>query len=507
MLETNFYGTIIEIEDEDMPQVGSPPTILPEPSPPGQGPPSWRHITPEQQELSREVLRISGNNGWWLGTGEKDQSAPRRRLYAMNDARRCERCNHGDSAIPWIETHLHTAGRICLNCHLDEVLGSLLHLELNRLPKNSIESDFIVGNGKFLADDPRIDDLPLWEPGTLTHFGAVMSSGKTTFVINRAEADPDAIYLLLSPRKSLTYNVWSHRRRHWGSSSAWGLFYGGSDQQYRQIGKCGAMGPPPSLPSMVQAIRRTFGEEIPPVYLFVDELDFCSELMLANILRRASPEIKDLLCQIVEKHGIVTAGQTEFTATLELFAAELGIDPDENLWGYYNTAQPTGQVAELREYPDGKGKKNQLIAGVVEAVADGLKQGKPQYVHADGRRTAQIIGSFLEDSQLFDKYHRGIERNRDLLWRGRIDDAMMPLVTSNALDVGVSIRDPDAVTHVVMSENPLHYGSPPSYPQRGLRNRDVPPLFFHYIPFNNPLPMSPSEAVERAEEPRVNETR
>ena len=341
-----------------------------------------------------------------------------------------------------------------------------------------------------------IRELPLWKPGVMTHLGAVMRSGKTTHVINLAEADPNAIYLMIFPRKSLAYNVWNIRRRHWGSSSGWGLFYGGSDKQYRQTGKFGAMGVPPSLPSMLHAIRREFGEDIPPVYLFFDEIDFCSELMLANILRRASREVKDLLCPIIEKHGIVTAGQTEFTATLELVAAELGIDPDENLWGYYNNAQPTGQIAELQEYPDGEGKKNRLIAGIVETIQS--MEGKPQYVHADGRRTAQIIGSFFKDSQLFDKYHRGTEQNRDLLWRGRIDDATL-LLSSNALDVGVSIHDPDAVTHVVMSENPLHYGSPPSYPQRGLRNREMPPLFFHYIRYNNPLPISLSEAVKRAE--------
>ena len=499
MRETNFYGEVIKIEHEEIPQVGAAPTIPPEPPPVGQGPPSWKHITPEQKFLSSEVLDISGNNGWWFGTGEKHQDAPRRRLYAMNDACRCERCGVGDSAIPWIETHLHIAGRICPNCNLDETLGSLLHLELNRLPKNAIESDFVVGDDKYLTDDPQICELPFWEPGMMVHLGAVMRSGKTTHVINLAEADPDAIYLLLFPRKSLADNVWNERRRHWGSSGRWGLFYGGSDKQFRQIGDFGAMGVLPSLPAMLQALIRKFGKDnMPPVHLFLDEVDFCFELMLANILRRASREIKDLLHQIVEKHGIVTAGQTEFTATLELVAAELGMDPDENLWGYYNTAQPTGQIAELREYPDGEGKKNRLIAGVIEAVADGLREGKPQYVHADGRRTAQTIGSFFEDWQLFDRYHRGTAQNRDLLWRGRIDSAQL-LLSSNALDVGVSIRDPNAVAHVVMSENPLHYGSPPSYPQRGLRNREIPPLFFHYIRYDNPLPISPSEAVERAE--------
>ena len=66
------------------------------------------------------------------------------------------------------------------------------------------------------------------------------------------------------------------------------------------------------------------------------------------------------------KHGIVTAGQTEMTATLECVAAELDIDPEQNLYAYYNQAPPANETAELLEYPDGEGKKNRLIAGVVE---------------------------------------------------------------------------------------------------------------------------------------------
>ena len=320
MLETNFYGTVIEI-DEDVVQVEDIPQILPpEPPPVGQGPPSWRHITPEQKLLSTEVLGISGNNGWWYGTGEKNQDAPRRRLYAMNDRCQCERCESGDSTVPWIDTHLHIAGRRCFNsdCLRDQALGSLLHLELNRLPKNSIVSDFVVGDGKYLADDRLIYELPFWEPGEMVHNGAAMGTGKTTDACKRAEADKDALYLLISPRKSTTYDMWHTRLRLNGSSYGWGLFYRGSDRRYRTIGEYGVMLTLPSLPFVLQQIKRKFGDDIPPIYIFLDEIDFCADLMFANILRGASPEIRGLLRQIVEKHGLVTAGQTEMTATLEM---------------------------------------------------------------------------------------------------------------------------------------------------------------------------------------------
>ena len=419
----------------------------------------------------------------------------------MNDRCQCERCKRGDSAVPWIETHLHTAGRVCFNpdCRRDQVLGSLLHLELNRLPKNSIVSDFVVGDGKYLAHDPLISKLPFWEPGMIVHNGGAMGTGKTTQACNRAEADKDALYLLISPRKSTTYDIWYTRLRLNGSSYGWGLFYRGSDRRYRTIGEHGVMLTLPSLPFVLQQIKRKFGDDIPPIYIFLDEIDFCADLMFANILRGTSPEIRGLLRQIVEKHGLVTAGQTEMTTTLECVAAELGIDPEQNLWAYYNHAPPANEIAELREYPDSDGKKNRLIAGVVEAVKEGIQQkGNPQYVLADGRRHSQVIASFVEGSLLLDRYHRGIERNRELFYRGHLNDTML-FVSSNALDVGVSFREKNAETHVVQSENPIVFGSPQGNIQKLLRNRERPPLFYHYIRFKNPLPMSQSEAVSRAE--------
>ena len=494
MAKTTFYGETKWIQPSATPpeqdsihtQAQFSQILPPEPPPVGEGPPSWRHITPEQQLLSRYALDISGNNGWWHGTGEKNQDAPRRRLYAMNDARRCERC--AGASVPWQDTHLLTAGWYCVNCSADVCTGSYLHYELNRTPQNAVISDF----QGFVADDLLICDLPFWEPGMMVHFGAAMRTGKTWFACNRAEADTDALYLLIFPRKTLTYNVWSRHRL------GWGLCYGGSDRRYRAIGEHGVMLTPPQLPSVLQQIKRKFGDDIPPIHIFLDEIDFCADLMLANILRSASPEIRGLLRQIVDKHGIVTAGQTEMTATLECVAAELGIDPEQNLYAYYNQAPPANETAELREYPDGDGKKNRLIAGVVEAMECGIQEGKRVYVHADGRSTAQVIASFVEGSLLLDRYHRGIERNQELFYRGHLDDTML-FVSSNALDVGVSLRDKTAEAHVVQSENPLHFGSPQGNGQKHIRNRELPPVYSHFTRFNNSLPISPSEAVNRAE--------
>ena len=104
----------------------------------------------------------------------------------------------------------------------------------------------------------RFCDLPFWEPGMMVHLGAAMRTGKTWFACDRAEADTDALYLLMFPRRTLAYNVWNSRRR-----LGWGLFYGGSDKRYRTIGEHGVMLTLPSLPFVLQQIKRKFGDDIP----------------------------------------------------------------------------------------------------------------------------------------------------------------------------------------------------------------------------------------------------
>ena len=67
------------------------------------------------------------------------------------------------------------------DCHRDYPLGSYLELELNRKLPNSIVSEY----QGFLGDDPEFVDFRLWEPGTLTHLGAAMSTGKSTEIDSR----------------------------------------------------------------------------------------------------------------------------------------------------------------------------------------------------------------------------------------------------------------------------------------------------------------------------------
>ena len=91
----------------------------------------------------------------------------------------CDIC--GAKTAQWIDTYLLTAGVYCDGCHKDYPLGSYLELELNRKLPNSIISEY----QGFLGDDPEFADFRLWEPGTLTHLGAAMSTGKSTEIDSR----------------------------------------------------------------------------------------------------------------------------------------------------------------------------------------------------------------------------------------------------------------------------------------------------------------------------------
>ena len=324
-----------------------------------------------------------------------------------------------------------------------------------------------------------------------------MGTGKTTMIFNRAYDEPDAITIVLVPRKTLAEGLWNQQKRERASVEAWGLFFGGSSKQYRTMGKYGAIGTIPSLPRMLEAVIRQCREG-QPVQIFVDEVDFSMGLLCAEILKWQSLEIKNKIRQIIDDRGIVVAGQTEITATLESAAAELGIDPDQ-IFGYYNTAPPTGETAQifLAHCTPGFSNKNEVVAAIIEDVKSVLDKGKNAYVFVDERRTAQIIAREFEgESVLLDRYHRGDEHSHDVIWARRLRKGNHIFVSSNAVDVGISIEDSNAETIVGMLLNPIFAGSLAGTVQKAMRNRKKPPMRIYILKYQNALPLAPSAAIK-----------
>ena len=461
--------------------------------------PEFRHFTAEERIVANKVISVSTNGQWstrypfsWNG---QPQNATRRRLYTKA-FRTCRDC--GKRCAPWIDRYKLIAGTHCEGCHKDALIGSYLEYELQRTSKRSIVSDF----EGYISNDPAVNnDLPMWAEGTMTHLGAAMGTGKTTLIFNKTyeSEEYNAITVILVPRKSLALAIWSEQRRNPKNRygyDGWGLFYGGSDKNVRKVGRYGVIGTISSLPVILrQMIRENVQDQ--PTYIFVDEIDFATSLIHADILKNTSIKVKDLMRRIINQNGIVVAGQTEMTITLESAAAELDIDPDNNLYSYYNRAPEVDATAEVRLYPQERGMKNKAIAGMRDTINDDLNKGLNVYAHCDGRRVAQLIAKLREDSLLYDRYNRSDERNLDLLYRRHLNTGRL-FASSNAVDVGISLYDENAVTHVGMIENPLIYGSIASAVQKGLRNRSKQKIMMHYIKYNNPLPLAPDSAIHKS---------
>lgn len=214
-------------------------------------------------------------------------------------------------------------------------------------------------------------------------------------------------------------------------------------------------------------------------------------------MKDLSKRAKGILSECTKKHGLVLLGQTATCLDVEAFAAELGLDPHSDIIAYHKPAEISGSTAEIRLYPNIKRKTYHLVAGVVNSIANDLEKGKRVYLFGDGRRKCQAIIELIEERfpqikcLLLDKYRRGNRQNIDLLRAQRQTETMF-FVSTNALDVGISLLDLESAVHVMLGENPLNFGSVFSTVQRCMRNREKPDVLIHLIPINNPLPTTPS---------------
>ena len=458
---------------------------------------SYTRMTHEQREVSWHVLGIDSQYGWesgylWASRNGQPPEAERRRLY--NDLFRgtCDTCQ--GKTLAWIDKYRLTAGYHCESCHHEIVKGSWLKYQLGRKPNNSDSFE----PGGYLADD--LADTPLHLPGKITFIATAMGTGKTQAMIRRTYQDidegADYVTLLLTPRKTLARSLWLTEERggHQGDD-AWGLFCGGAYWSNIQILKYGAIGTMPQLDKMVKRIPPET-----PIRIAIDEFDFSAGgkgLINAGILKQLSKRAKEILSECARKDGLVLLGQTATCLDVEAFAAELGLDPHSDIKTYHKPAEISGSTAEIRLYPNIKRKTYHLVAGVVNSIANDLEKGKRVYLFGDGRRKCQAIIELIKERfpqikcLFLDKYRRGNKQNIDLLRAQRQTETML-FVSTNALDVGISLLDSESAVHVMLGENPLNFGSVFSTVQRCMRNREKPDVLIHLIPINNPLPTTPS---------------
>ena len=461
--------------------------------------PSHRHFSKEERNVVRDVLGISPDAGWHgqtpIFTTRYEYLHPLTNKFALNgqpsevEKRRvwstlfgnCELC--GAVTAKWIDRYLLTAGLYCDGCHKDYPLGSYLELELNRKLTNSIISEY----QGFLGNDPEFSDFRLWEPGTLTHLGAAMSTGKST------ELDKKLVELAIArlgkgiiavPLVSLARFMAHYLRSKHGYRS-WGLWHEGCHKEDRFIGDIGAIVCLPSLPRAVQFAK---DDGVERLYIAIDEVDFGYNLL--SLAVNQATAVKACLREATAETGLVVSGQTESTLALEAFAEEIESD---TVQGFYNTAPSAEGAIVMHKHPDTDGKSNAIVAGTIDDTIKALENGHNVYGFYSSRRDADIVSDEFqsENPVVYNAYTKGDARADAVLRNQRLTDSRLFIATS-AAGLGISILDPKA--HTVIAGG-LLYGSRQAnmlvqehVRERGRRGGD-----FHYTDYQFSLPVRPTE--------------
>lgn len=462
---------------------------------------SFRYFSDEERKVVKQVLGISPDAGWnggipiWTPTYEslhrltnqfalngQPREVEKRRVYCTL-YEKCDVC--GAVVALWIDRYLLTAGYYCDSCHKDYPLGSYLDIELNRKLPNSIISEY----QGFLGDNPDFVDFRLFQPGTLTHLGAGMGTGKTTEVVKllvQLALQGLGKGIIVVPRVALALQLaYQLRWRH--GHDAWGLYTEGAAKGDKFIGTHGAI---VCLPSLPQAVADAEDTGIKQLYIAVDELDFGYELLSLSVTQATA--VKKILRDALNTTGLVVAGQTESTLALEAFAEEIGA---EDVQGFYNTAEPAeGHVTLKRHAADTN--INAFLASGIDDITDLLQNGQNVYAFSASRRDGEILADEFstENPLVYNAYTKGQSRAHELLRYQRLTDSRLFIGTS-AAGVGISFLDKKAVTVIL---NGLIFGSRHANmaTQEAIRDRGRRGVLMHYKPYNFSLPVRPNEQRE-----------
>lgn len=462
--------------------------------------PSFPYFSEEERTVVDEVLGISPDAGWHgqtpVFTTKYEHLHKLTNTFAPNGqpseiqqhriwstlVGNCHVC--GAPTAKWINRYLLIAGRYCDGCHRDYPLGSYLGLELARKLLNAIESN----HHGFLGDDPEFRELRLWEPRTLTHLGAAMSTGKSTEIYKAMitlALQGLGKGIIVVPRISLARFLAHYLRRRDGYP-AWGLWHEGVRPVDRFIGKYGAI---VCLLSLPRAVQFAIHAGIKRRYIAIDEVDFAYNLLSLSVEQATA--VKKCLRDALHTTGLVVSGQTESTLALEAFAAEL---ETEQVQGFYNTAQPSDGSILMYRYADLQGKSNAVLAGAIDDISEFLSTGYNVYAFCSSRRDGDIIAAQFAhlNPVLYNAYTKGDTRADALLKNQKLTDSPLFIATSAAC-VGISILDPKART-VVISD--LVYGSLKANTsvQELVRDRGRQGGSHHYAEYKLPLPLKPTES-------------
>lgn len=367
--------------------------------------------------------------------------AEKHRVYFSRPLK-CDTCEK-ESALYWIDRFRHISGKYCDTCHKDlDPHNSLLRLELNR----PLTHHYISDDAGYVSDDPYWKTTPLWSRGRFTYLAAAMNTGKTTYAnakgVEHAKAN-NGDFILCVPRVSLAKEQWHLLTEQYGEGS-FGLFHEGSR---KSVGRLGAV-------CCLSSLSNVFGYEdyqtgdaydIDNAWIFIDEMDYAYQLL--QLLSPVARETKHLLEKALHTKGLVVAGQTEWTAAIENFAAEL--ETDQTL-GYYKPVEAHETPTEIVVYPDVEGKNAWALSEMIDYIREILDAGLHAYCFCATRRDVAVLRQeFIELSPLtFTSLSKNTARAKKFLANGTLTDTPLFIATSAAA-VGISIHDPKARTAIL----------------------------------------------------------
>ena len=460
---------------------------------------SFRHFSSEERLVVKDVLSMDPDAGWHgstpVFTPKYKYLHPLTNKFALNgqpsevEKRRvwstlfekCELC--GSVTAKWIDRYQLTAGLYCDGCHKDYLLGSYLELELNRKLPNSIVSEY---HG-FLSDDPEFQDFRLWQPGMLTHLGGGMSTGKSTATyqsMRELALQGLGKCIIAVPRISLArfLSFQLRKRDRWRS---WGLWHEGVHKDEKFIGTYGAI---VCLPSLPRAVEEATQDGVSNLYVAIDEIDFAYNLLSLQLDQGVA--VKECLRQIFDSTGLVLAGQTESTLALEAFCEELG---SEEVQGFYNTAPPADGHVVMHKHPNIEGKTAEVLSGGIDSIREFLFQGYNVYAFCTSRRDGDVVADEFQayNPVIYNAYTKGETRADNVLRNQKLTDSKLFIGTS-AAGVGISILDPNARTVIITG---LNHGSRDASmsAQESFRDRYRKGIAYHYVDYDLPLPVRPTE--------------
>ena len=436
-------------------------------APPPQDPsrPSYPHFSVEQKRLVRDdglnpMAGYHEPNGQqipvWVTKYEKLNGFLGDSNFAMNGQpqeteihrvwnttpQTCPNCET-PTALYWIDRFRYTTGYYCDNCHKDvSPKNSLLRLELNR----KLANHHVSTDKGYVADDPYWNTTPLWEQRRLTFLAAAMNTGKTTYGNDKGielAQEHNGHFILCVPRVSLAKEQWHKLTQRYGKGS-FGLFH---ENSRKSVGRLGAMCCLSSLPNVFKYEDYETGDTYDPekAWIFIDEMDYSYQLL--NLLSPIAKKAKRYLETALHTNGLVIAGQTEWTAAVEILATEL--ETDQTL-GYYKPVKPHKTETEIVVYPNVEGKNAWALSELIEYIQEILDTDKHAYVFCARRRDVSVLYEiFFEHHPLtYTAYSKNTERAERFLEDGKLTDTNIFLATSAAA-VGISIIDPKAHTAIL----------------------------------------------------------